>query len=83
MPTAGTNNPNAGGLGFVALPTQAPYLTTACRAVWVTTAGNLGLVLADGTNNDAQLVAVTASQFFPVQAIGLSPSNTAVVIGVL
>ncbi len=83
MPTAGTNNPNAGGLGFVVLPTQAPYLATACRAVLIQVAGNMGVVLADGSSNDNALVAVTAGMFFPIQAVGLSPSNTAQVIGVL
>jgi hypothetical protein len=43
----------------------------------------MGLVFADGSNNDSALVAVTAGMYFPFQVVAVSPNNTATVLGIL
>ena len=72
------------GQGFVTIPAVAgPALTTPTRAVLVTTAGNLGVVMADGTNNNSQLLTVTVTgQPIPLAVVSFSTSNTAAALGV-
>lgn len=68
--------------GFVAIPacTSTP-LTTPTKGVVVSSAGNLGLRLSDGTNNDSQVIPVVAGQVFPFRAVCRSAANTAGVLG--
>ena len=71
-----------GGTGFATLPAASTPLAVSVMGVVVVTAGNMGLVLADGSNNDSNLIAVTAGMFFPFQAVAVSASNTAGVLGI-
>lgn len=68
--------------GFIVLPlsTETP-LVVPPRSVIITSAGNLGLALADGTNNNSQLIAVTAGLVLPLRAIQRTVGNTAGVLG--
>lgn len=86
-PSAGGGGGGGGGTsgsanGFVALPacTGTP-LTTPTKGVVVSSAGNLGLRLSDGTNNDSQVIPVVAGQVFPFRAVCRSAANTAGVLG--
>jgi len=72
----------ASGRGFIALPAASDPLTNPTSGVLVKTAGNMGLVMADGTDNNSALVAVTAGMYFPFQAVAVSSSNTAVLLGI-
>lgn len=74
---------DAGAWGFVTLPAVgAAPLSQPVRSVVVITAGNLALTLADGSNNSASVIPVTASPYpLPYAAIGLATNNTAVVLG--
>lgn len=71
-----------GGRGFIALPAVASKLTNPTNSVIVTADGNLGLLLADGTDNDSQLIPVTAGMMYPLQALAVTANNTAGVLGV-
>lgn len=63
------------------LPAAGSPLPLPCKGILVQTAGNMGLVMADGSTNNAALVAVTAGQFFwGVGAIAVSAANTAVLL---
>ena len=72
------------GQGWVTVPaSNATALTTPTRAIMVTTAGNLGVKLADGTDNNSTLVAVTVTgQPIPLAVIQLTASNTATILGI-
>jgi hypothetical protein len=68
--------------GFIAVPASGgTALTTPTRGLVVTTAGNLGVLMADGTDNNTQLVAVTAGQILQLQVVKHTALNTAVVLG--
>lgn len=68
--------------GFVAIPASgAGALTTPTRGIVITTAGNLGVELADGTTNNTQLIAVVAGNVFPFAVVRQSAANTAVMLG--
>jgi hypothetical protein len=47
----------------------------------ITTAGNLGVVMADGSDNDSQLIPVTEGMVFPFCVLSFSTSNTAAALG--
>lgn len=70
--------------GAVAVPASGSTpLVTPTRGLVVHTAGNLGVIMADGSSTDAHLVAVTAGMIFPYAVTGLSASNTAGVWGLI
>lgn len=72
------------GHGFVAVPaSNATALANPTRAIIVTTAGNLGVVMADGTNNNSQVVAVTVTgQPIPLAVTQTTANNTATILGI-
>lgn len=81
---AAPSNIAESSIGIIPLPANgATALAKPPKGILVQTAGNMGLTMADGTTNDAALVAVTAGQWFhglsPVKA---SASNTAVLLAV-
>ncbi len=68
--------------GFVTIPTSAQTaLTSPVRGVLVTAAGNLSVVLANGTSNNAAPFAAAAGAIYPFAAIQLGAANTAGVLG--
>lgn len=68
--------------GFVTVPASGgSALTTPTRGLIVTTAGALGVVMADGTDNNAQLIPVSAGQVLALSVLKHSSNNTAVVLG--
>jgi hypothetical protein len=68
--------------GFVAIPTSGETaLVTPVRAIVITLAGNLGVKLADATNNNSKLIPVTAGQMLPLRVVQLTAANTAGVLG--
>lgn len=71
-----------GGNGVIALPAAASALDYPVAGVLVHTAGNMGLIFADGTSSESHLVAVTAGMYFPFRAVAVSASNTAGLWGV-
>lgn len=71
-----------GGRGFTGMPMSSDPLDNPVSGIVVLADGDLGLVLADGTDNDSALIPVTAGMYFPFQAIAVSGSNTADVLGV-
>lgn len=71
-----------GGSWAGVLPAAESPLTVGTRMVIVQTAGNMGLVLSDGSTNNTELIAVTAGMVFNLAAIAVSAANTAVVLGV-
>lgn len=71
-----------GGRGFIALPAIASALTQPTTGVIITADGNLGLLLADGTDNNSTLIPVTAGMMYPFQALAVTAANTAGVLGV-
>jgi hypothetical protein len=79
-PTVPPPNNAESATSIVLLPAATSPLARGCKFVLVQTAGNMGLVMADGTTNDADLVAVEAGQLFPFSAIARSVSNTAVLL---
>lgn len=85
LPTSAISADKTGApaLGFVAIPVAASPLTHPTRGVLITTAGNLGVVMADGSDNDSQLVAVTAGMVLPLCVLSFSASNTAAALGLL
>lgn len=72
------------GQGWVTVPaSNATALTNPTRAIMVTTAGNLGVKMADGTDNNSQLVAVTVTgQPIPLSVVQTTASNTATILGI-
>jgi hypothetical protein len=80
MPTADVLSGPA--FGFVTLPTSAQAaLTNPVRGVLITSAGNLSVVLANGTSNNSAAFAVAAGAIYPLAAIQLGSTNTAGVLG--
>lgn len=72
----------APAVGFVPIPLHSDSaLSTPSRGIVVTAAGNLGVKLADGTDNNADLIAVTPGMQFPYQAVQKTSLNTAGFIG--
>lgn len=69
------------GAGFVVL--TSTWTDEEVRGVLVAVAGNMAVQLADGSDNNANAVAVTAGQFFPLQARKITANNTATLLGVL
>lgn len=68
--------------GFVAMPESiGTALAVPPRAIIITSAGNLGVAMADGSNNNAKLIAVTAGLILPLRAVQLTVGNTAGVLG--
>ncbi|WP_374534404.1 hypothetical protein [Phenylobacterium sp.] len=68
--------------GFVDVPTSAGSpLATATRGIAIILAGNLGVKLLDGTDNNAKLIPVTAGQILPLRVVQLTAGNTAGVLG--
>jgi len=68
--------------GFVAIPlhTGSP-LATASRSIIITAAGNLGVKLADGSDNNSDLIPVTPGMVLPLQAVQKTALNTAGFLG--
>lgn len=68
--------------GFVAIPASGgTALEKATRAIAVTTSGNLGVMLEDGTDNNSALIAVVAGQVLPLAVVKFTAANTAGAIG--
>lgn len=83
-PGAIVSAPNLFGIrGWVTIPTSSSAaLGTPVRGLVVTATGNLGVKLADGSNNNSSLWKVTtASGIIWIQAVQLTSSNTATVLG--
>lgn len=72
------------GQGWIAVPNSgSAALAVPTRAIIVTTAGNLGVVMADGSNNDGQLIAVTVTgQPISLAVLQTTASNTAAILGI-
>jgi hypothetical protein len=83
LPTsaASADKTSSPALGFTAIPAHGSPLTHPTRGLVITTAGNLGVVMADGSDNDSQLIAVTAGMVFPFCVLSFSTSNTAAALG--
>lgn len=64
------------------LPAAGSPLSVPTTGILVQTAGNMGLVFSDGSTNNSALVAVTAGQYFPFNAVSASASNTAVLLAI-
>jgi len=63
------------------LPAAGSPLPLAAKGILVQADGNMGVIMADGSDNDATLVPVTAGQFFwGLSAVSASASNTAVLL---
>ena len=70
-----------GAVSIGVLPAAGSPLPLPAKGILVQTAGNMGLVMADGSTNDSDLVAVTAGEFFwGLGAVAVSASNTAVLL---
>lgn len=69
------------GSGFVLLSGTPTKLKV--RGVLVQTAGDMAILMADGSSNAGYVVAVTAGMQFPYQARATVTGNTAVLLGVL
>lgn len=70
-----------GSTSIGVLPAAGSPLPLPAKGILVQTDGNMGVVMADGTDNDDDLVAVTAGQFFwGLGAVSGSSSNTAVLL---
>jgi hypothetical protein len=68
--------------GFVTMPTSAQTaLTNPVRGLLITSAGNLAVVLANGTSNNGQVIPVSAGAVYPLAAIQLGSNNTCGVLG--
>lgn len=78
-----TQTEDSGGSGFVTIPAiGGTPLPVPVRSIVVLTAGNLSVVLADGSNNSANVIPVTASPYpLPYGVVALATNNTAVIIG--
>ena len=85
LPTsaASADKTGAPALGFVVIPVAASPLKVPTRGILITTAGNLGVVMADGSDNDSALVAVAAGQVLPLCVLSFSTSNGAGAIGLV
>lgn len=70
-----------GSVSIGVLPDASSPLSTPAKGVLVAADGNMGVVMGDGSDNDANLVAVTAGQlFWGLGAIAVSASNTATLL---
>lgn len=68
--------------GFVVIPSSsAAALTEPSRSIIITAAGNLGVKLADGSDNNADLIPVTPGMVLPLQAVQKTALNTAGFLG--
>lgn len=68
--------------GFIDVPTSAQaQLTTPTRGLVIFVAGNLGVKMADGTENNAKLIPVTPGMQLPFRVVQLTSNNTAGVLG--
>ncbi len=68
--------------GFVTMPTSSQTaLANPVRGLVITSAGNLAVVLANGTTNNGQVIPVSAGAVYPLAAIQLGSNNTAGVLG--
>lgn len=68
--------------GFVAIPSSSgTALTEPSRSIIITAAGNLGVKLADGSDNNSELIPVTPGMVLPLQAVQKTALNTAGFIG--
>lgn len=70
--------------GFVAVPASgASALAQPTASIVITLAGNLGVKMADGSDNNAKLIPVIAGMVFPFQVVQLTAANTAGVLGLI
>lgn len=68
--------------GVVNVPASSEtVLSTPTRGIAIILAGNLGVKFADGTENNAKLIPVTAGQVLPFRVVQLTANNTAGVLG--
>jgi hypothetical protein len=68
--------------GFVTIPAiGGTALEVPTRAIVISTAGNLAVVMADGSDNSATVIAVTAGQIYPFEVTKYATNNTAVALG--
>ena len=66
--------------GFVLLSSTA---VAGVRSVLVAASGNLAVQMADGSDNNANPVPVTAGQTIPIKAVKTMGANTATLLGLL
>jgi hypothetical protein len=68
--------------GFITLPTSAQSaLANPVRGILITAAGNLSVVLANGSSNNTAPFAAPAGAIYPFAAIQLGSANTCGVLG--